>query len=98
MAPTFWLTIQVEGRRILLPLPLILPLILVVEILALLPVAIYSIRKREPLPLRIVSGFYLSRFILVFILRGRKFRVNICDSSDQIQIAGRRLRKLRKNS
>jgi hypothetical protein len=98
MIPTFWLTIQVAGRRILLPLPLILPLALVAEILALLPVAIYAIRKREPLPLRVVSGFYLSRFILVFILRGRRFRINVCDGNDQVQIAGRKLRKLRKKS
>jgi len=94
MIPAFWLTIRVGGKRIPLPLLLIFPLVLVLEILAIVPTAIYASRKKEPLLLKLVSRLYLSRFILVFILRGRGFRVSVRDGHDNIQVAGRRLRKL----
>lgn len=89
MIPAFWLTIWIKGRRIPFPLPIILPLILVLEILALLPVAIYAIRKKEALPLKIVSRFCLSRFMLAFILHGREFNINVCDGTDRVGIGGR---------
>ena len=89
MSPTLWLAIRIRGRRIPLPLLLILPLALVAEILALLPVAIYAIRKKEALPLKLVSRFYLSRLMLVFILHGGKFNVSVCEGTDRVQISGR---------
>ncbi len=90
MSPTFWLTIQVKGRRIPFLLPIILPLILVVEILAIPVVAIYSIRKKEYFPLKLVSGLYLTRFMLAFMLHGGGFRVRVCDGDDVVRIGGRR--------
>ena len=92
MNPTFWLTIRVKGKRISLPLPLIFPLVLVIEILAILPMAIYAVRKKEPLVLRLVSGLYLSRLMLAFTLYGRKFKVSVCEGNDRVQIGGRRRR------
>ncbi len=90
MSPTFWFKIQIKGggKRIFipLPLPLILPLVLAIEILAILPVAVYSIRKKEYLPLRFVSGFYFSRFLSAFILHGGKFRVKVCDGNDVVMV------------
>lgn len=92
MSPTLWFKIRIRGggKRILIPLPLflILPLVLVVEILAILPVTIYCIRKREYLPLRVISGFYLSRFIFAFSLHGGRFKVNIRNGNDLVYIGG----------
>ena len=89
MNPTFWLTIRVKGRRIPLLLPLILPFTLAMEILALIPLAIYAIRKEEALPLKVVSRFYLSRLMLVLMLHGGGFRVKVCDGDNRVGIGGR---------
>ncbi len=92
MNPTFWFKIHINGGgkriRIPLPLPLILPLVLAIEILAIVPVAIYSIRKKKYLPLRFVLGFYFSRFISAFIIHGGNFRVRVCDDDDVVYIGG----------
>ncbi len=92
MNPTFWFKIQIKGggKRIFIPLPLpiILPLVLAIEILAIVPVAIYSIRKKQYLPLRFVLGFYLSRFLLAFILRGGSFRVRVSEGNNIVRIGG----------
>ncbi len=94
MSPTLWFKIHIsgkgKGKRIRIPLPLflILPLVLAVEILAILPVAIYCIRKREYLSLKVVSRLYLSRFIFAFMLHGGRFRVNVCQGSDLARIGG----------
>jgi len=90
MFPAFWFTIQIKRRRIALPFPVIFPLVLVMEILAILPAAIYAVWKKETLPLKFVSGLYLSRLVLAFILYGRRFKVSVCDGSDRVQIGGRR--------
>jgi hypothetical protein len=90
MSPTFWLTIRVGGKRIPLPLLLILPLALVAEILALLPVVIYAIWRKQTLPLKLVSRFCLSRLMLVLILHGGKFNISVCDGPDRVRVGGRR--------
>ncbi len=92
MSPTLWFKIHIkrQGKRIWIPLPLflVMPLVLVVEILAILPVAIYCIRKREYLPLKVVSRLYLSRFIFAFMLHGGKFKINVCQDNDLVRIGG----------
>ena len=91
MSPTIWFKIRIKARKrilIPLPLPLILPIILALEILAILPAGIYCIKKREYLPIRVVSRLYLSRFILAFMLHGGSFRVNVCQGSDVVWIGG----------
>ncbi len=45
MNTAFWLTIQLERKRISLPLPIILPLVFVIEILVILPITVYAIVK-----------------------------------------------------
>lgn len=89
MNPTFWLTIRVAGRRIPVLLPIVFPLVLILEILAILPVTIYSIRKKQVLPLKLVVGFHFSRLMLVLMLHGKAFRVNVCDGDDRVYIGGR---------
>lgn len=88
MSPTFWLTIRVSKRRIPIPLFIIFPIVLVIEILALLPLAIYAIWKKQTLPLKVVSRFCLSRLMLILMIHGGAFRVSICDGDDRIHIGG----------
>lgn len=92
MSLTFWFKIQIKGggKRIFIPLPLliILPLVLAIEILAIAPVTVYSVRKREYLPLRFVLGFYLSRFLLAFILHGGRFIVRVSEGNNIVRIGG----------
>jgi len=88
MNPIFWFKIQIKGRRISLPLPLILPCAFVLEILALLPLTVYAIVKKETIFLKLAYGFYLSRFIFVFITHGRGFLISVCENGDKVQIIG----------
>ena len=92
MSPTLWFSIRIrrQEKRFWLPLPLllILPLVLAVEVLTILPVAIYCIRKREYLPLKVVSRLYLSRFIFALMLHGGGFKVNVCQDNDLVRIGG----------
>jgi len=89
MRPTFWLTIRVNKRRIPIPLFILFPIVLVLEILAILPLTIYAIWKRETMPIKIVSRFSLSRLMLVLMLHGGAFGVRVCDGSDRIRVGGR---------
>ena len=89
MSPTFWLTIRVSGRRIPIPLPILFPLAFILEILAIIPVTVYSIRKKDPLPLKVVSGFYLSRLMLVLMIHGGKFGVRVCEGDNRVYVGGR---------
>lgn len=92
MLPAFWLTIQVRKRRVSIPFPLALPLILLIEILALLPASVYAVWKRNSFPLKVAIRFYLSRFILAFVLYGRGLRISVCKGDDRVQVAGRMAR------
>jgi hypothetical protein len=89
VSPTFWFTIRVSGRRIPLFLPILFPLAFIVEILAIIPVAVYSIRKKDSLPLKVVSSFCLSRLMLVLMLHGGKFGVRVCEGDNRVYVGGR---------
>ena len=89
MSPTFWFTIRVSGRRIPLPLPILFPLAFVMEILAIIPVTVYSIRKKDSLPLKVVSRFCLSRLMLVLMLYGGTFGVRVCEGDNRVYVGGR---------
>ena len=86
MNSIFWLTIQIKERRILLPLPIILPFALVIELCAFLPMIVYAIRKKEPILLKLAYGFYFSRLMLAFILHGRGFKISVCENGKNIQV------------
>jgi hypothetical protein len=63
-------------------------LFFVIEIIAIIPVTIIAIIKKNALLLRIGTGFYLSRLFIALILYGRKFKVKVCDGSNRVKIAG----------
>ncbi|MBM3240927.1 hypothetical protein FJZ31_31990 [Candidatus Poribacteria bacterium] len=88
MNTAFWLTIQLERKLISLPLPIILPLVFLLEILAILPITFYAIVKKKKLLLRLAYGFYLSRLMLVFILHGRGFKIFVGENNKKVQIVG----------
>ncbi len=90
MNPIFWLRIKIEERRISLPLPIILPLAFVLEMLAMLPMIVYATRKKEPILFKLACGFYLSRLILALIIHGRGFLISVVENGKKVQIAGGR--------
>ena len=89
MSPAFWFTVRVKDRRIPIPLFIIFPIVLAIEILAILPLAIYAIKKKETLPFKVVSRLCLSRLILALMVHGGAFRVSICDGNDRVRVGGR---------
>ena len=88
MNTAFWLTIQVEEKRISLPLLIILPLAFAIEILAILPITIYAIVKKEKFLFKLAYGFYLSRLMLAFILHGRRFKIGVYENGKKVRIVG----------
>lgn len=88
MAPAFWFTFQIKGRRIPIPLVLLLPLALLLDLLALAALCVGGIWKKNALFLRIGMGFYLSKLILGLILWGGRFRIGIRDQQQLIRIHG----------
>ena len=85
---TFWLTIQIGKKRISLPLPFILLLALVIEILAFLPMTIYAIWKKKTFLLRLAVGFYLSKLALILIFYSHGLKVSVSENDEKIQIVG----------
>jgi hypothetical protein len=88
MMPAFWFTIHANKIKIPIFLPLVMPLFLAIEIIAIIPLIIVAITKKNPLLLKIGTGFYLSRLFINLILYGRKFKVKVCDGSNRVRIAG----------
>jgi len=88
MSPVFWFTIQVGQRRVPIPIVLLLPLMLVIDILALIGLSIYGVWKRASLFLKLATGFYLFRFTLTFILYGGHFRIGVHDKNEMVRIFG----------
>lgn len=88
MAPAFWFTLQIKGRRIPIPLVLLLPLALLLDLLALAALCVVGIWKRKILLPRIGMGFYLSKLILGLILWGGRFRIGVRDQQQLIRIHG----------
>ena len=86
MGPRFLLTIQAGHRRIPLPILLLFPLALLLEILAFVPLVIISIRKQNPMLWQIARRFYLSRLFLTLMFYGRKFRVRVRDEGQSFGI------------
>jgi hypothetical protein len=88
MHVTFWLTIQIGEKRIPLPLPLILFLALVIELLAFLPMTVYAIWKKKTFLLRLATGFYLSRLALILIFYSHGLKISVSENDEKIQIGG----------
>ena len=88
MAPAFWLTVQIGKRRIPIPLVLLFPFSLVLDTLALVILSVYGVLRKQPLFLRIGSGFYLCRLTVALILYGGRFKIGIHDKKDIVRIFG----------
>ncbi|MDQ1328927.1 MAG: hypothetical protein QG641_2213 [Candidatus Poribacteria bacterium] len=88
MMPAFWFTVHVNKIRIPIFLPLVMILFLAIEIIAIIPLIIAAIIKKNPLLFKIGTGFYLSRLFIALIFYGRKFKVKVYDGSNRVRIAG----------
>ncbi len=82
----FILIIRIGGRTIWLPLPILLPIVLLLEILAIFPLIFIAIWRKEAFFWRIASGFYISRLLLVFMLYGGQFKIGIRADDRTLQI------------
>ena len=88
MAPAFWFTLQIKGRRIPIPLVLLFPVALLLDVLALVALCAIGIWKKNALLPRIGMGFYLSKLVLGLMLWGGRFRIGIRDQQQFVRIHG----------
>jgi len=88
-----WLVTKVNNLRIPIPLFVILPVALALELTAILPLLILAAVKKQFLFARIAFGFFLTRLMLVLIIYGRRLQVRVCDNNSRIRIAGKWLPK-----
>lgn len=88
MAAAFWFTFQIKDRRFPIPLVLVLPVALLLDLLALVALCVVGIWKRKALLPRIGMGFYLSKLTLGLILWGGRFRIGIRDQQQLLRIHG----------
>ncbi len=84
------ITIHFKQKRIFIPLFPILPLIIIMEIIAIIPLTIFALFKKEPMLLRIAYGFYFSRFIMALIFYGRRLKI----ITGEVAITGERISEL----
>jgi hypothetical protein len=83
-----WFTVQVKRVRVPIPLFLLLPLCVLLEVLALLVLVPVAALTRKRLLLRIGAGFYLTRLLLILLLYGGRFRVSVADGADRVRLHG----------
>jgi hypothetical protein len=88
MGTAFWLTIRVGKKHIPIPLVLLLPVMLLIDMIGLLVLLVFWIWKKKDLYLNIGTGFYLSRLILGLMLWGGRFRIRVQDKGDMVDIYG----------
>jgi len=93
MIPALWLAIKVNKLRIPIPLFILFPLALALELIAFVPLLVLAIVKKRFLFVRLAFGLYLSRLMLALILYGRKFQVKVCEGKENVRVAGRWLPK-----
>lgn len=93
MIPAIWLFIRVDKLRIPIPLFILLPLALVLELIAFLPLVILYIVKKDVLFTKLAFGFYLTRLMFILIFYGRKFRIRVYEGKEAVNISGKWLFK-----
>lgn len=88
MSPAFWLTVQVGSHRVRIPLPLLLPVAFLLDLLALVVLASLGCLRRRVLFLRLATAFLLSRLALGLILHAGRFRLGVNDGSQRVRLHG----------
>lgn len=88
MAPAFWFTLQIKGRRISIPLLLLLPLALLLDLLALVALCVVGVWKKRALFIRLSTGFFLSRLTLGLMLWGGNFRIGVNEGQPVVRLYG----------
>lgn len=88
MAPAFWFTLQIKGRRFPIPLVVLLPVALLLDLVALVALCLVGIWKRIALLPRIGLRFFLTRLILGLILWGGNFRIGVNEGQPVVRLHG----------
>ncbi len=98
MIPALWIVVKANKLWIPLPLFLLFPLALALELIAFIPLLVFAIIKKRLLFFRLAFGFYLTRLMLALILYGRRFQVKVCDNNNRVRVAGKWLPKYQYNT
>jgi hypothetical protein len=88
VSPALWLTVRHGTRRIPIPVFVLLPFVLVVDILALVGLCVYGALARKPHFIRIGSGLYLTRLAITFLLHGERLKIRVADGDTRVAIYG----------
>jgi hypothetical protein len=88
MSPAFWFTLQINRRCVRVPLPLLLPLALVVDLLAAVALLVVALRTRRSRWVRVAALFALSRLTLALILHAGRLRIAVRDGAQGVQLHG----------
>ena len=88
MGLAFWFTVQIGKRRVPIPLLIVLPLLLLLDILAFILLVSYGTWKKERLFVDIGAGFVLSRLAFGLILYGGGFRICVRDGEHRVRVGG----------
>jgi hypothetical protein len=86
MGPALWLVVRVGSRRIPLPLILLLPALLLLDLLALFIMLPLGLHRRQRLLVAIGSGFCLTRVALGLMLFGGGLLVRVRDDADAVVV------------
>ena len=88
MGTAFWLTVQVGRRLIPVPLLLLLPFGLLLDILGLIALTIYCWRKKPALLPALSAGFFITRLLVNLLLHGGRLKVNVRDGKSRVRVFG----------
>ena len=69
------ITVHFKQKMVFIPLLPILPLILIMEVIAFIPITVYALIKKKFILFKVAYGFYFSRFIIALILYGQRLKV-----------------------
>ena len=89
MWPALWLTVQVGRRRVPVPLLVVYPLVLVLDVLTLLILVPVGLCTRHRVLSAVGARFVLSRLVLGLIVHGRGLCVRIRDGRRHVAVATR---------
>ncbi len=88
MSPAFWFTLQINRRCVRIPLPLLLPLALAIDLVAAVALLVVAMRTRRGRWLRIAALFALSRLTLALMLHAGRLRIAVRDGAQGVHLHG----------
>ena len=88
MGSAFWLTVQTPKKSIPIPIVLLLPFALLLDILALIVLLVYAAVKRDTRLLGLSFRFVLTRLLAALILYGGPFSLRVREKGKTMGLSG----------